>query len=159
MIRAILACDEAWGIGKDGTLPWPHNPADQKWFADTTRNSTVVMGRTTWEDPDMPSPLLNRVNIVISSANVNGASTTYTIQEAMSILPQQEQDMWIIGGAQLVKSLLPIIKELWLSRIYGVYECDTTLPKNDILANYSLYDVEASDKLHIEKWEKYEEAK
>ena len=32
MIRAILACDNSWGIGKDGDLPWPHNSADLKWF-------------------------------------------------------------------------------------------------------------------------------
>ena len=32
MIRAILACDDEMGIGRNGDLPWPHNPADLKWF-------------------------------------------------------------------------------------------------------------------------------
>jgi dihydrofolate reductase len=44
IIKAILACDEQWGIGKDGDLPWPRNPADLKWFKESTLNDTVVMG-------------------------------------------------------------------------------------------------------------------
>ena len=32
MIKAILACDDDWGIGKCGDLPWPHDPNDLKWF-------------------------------------------------------------------------------------------------------------------------------
>ena len=38
MIKAILACDEDWGIGKDGDMPWPHNPADLKWFKQNKDN-------------------------------------------------------------------------------------------------------------------------
>ena len=48
-VKAILACDADWGIGKDGNLPWPHNPADLKWFKQSTLNHTVVMGKATWD--------------------------------------------------------------------------------------------------------------
>ena len=37
MIKAILACDENWGIGKEGGLPWPHNSADLRWFKKLNR--------------------------------------------------------------------------------------------------------------------------
>jgi len=50
---------------------------------------------------------------------------------------------------------MPIIDELWLSRIVGVYDCDTHLPEDDILKNYKLVDVDTSiDTLSIEKWSK-----
>ena len=68
MIRAILACDEDWGIGKAGTLPWPHNPADLKWFKETTSGGVVAMGKATWDSlPNKPLP--NRNNIVITSSS------------------------------------------------------------------------------------------
>ena len=66
MIRAILACDENWGIGKSGALPWPHNPADLKWFKASTLNHTIVMGKATWDSLPV-KPLSNRVNVVVSS--------------------------------------------------------------------------------------------
>ena len=53
IVTAILACDDEWGIGKDGELPWPKNSADLKWFKSTTLNCAVVMGRGTW-DGGMP---------------------------------------------------------------------------------------------------------
>ena len=75
MIKAILACDENWGIGKAGTLPWLHNPADLKWFKQMTTGSTVVMGRKTWDSLPV-KPLPNRKNIVVSSNRVEGADIT-----------------------------------------------------------------------------------
>mgnify|MGYP003323142260 CR=1 FL=1 len=77
MIKAILACDEDWGIGKDGNLPWPHNPEDLKWFKKNTLNQVVVMGSKTWNDPFMPTPLKHRENILITSkdnSNYPGAN-------------------------------------------------------------------------------------
>lgn len=157
MIRAILACDESWGIGKDGTLPWPHNSADQKWFAQTTKNGVVVMGSTTWKDPDMPKPLPGRLNVVVTRGVADEAHLVInSIEEAIDLLPDMEQgQVWIIGGAKLVKALMPIIDEFWLSRIIGVYDCDTHLSEDDILKNYELIDIDTSiDTLSIEKWSK-----
>ena len=58
MIKAILACDDEWGIGKNGDLPWPHNPADLRWFKNNTLNSVIVMGKSTWDSlPRKPLPI------------------------------------------------------------------------------------------------------
>ena len=65
MIRAILAADKDWGIGKDGTMPWPHNTDDLKWFRDCTLDSTVIMGRKTWDSLPI-QPLPNRKNAVVT---------------------------------------------------------------------------------------------
>ena len=43
MIRAILACDENWGIGKNGGMPWPHNRADLQWFKKMTYGQAIVI--------------------------------------------------------------------------------------------------------------------
>jgi len=69
VIRAILACDEEWGIGRDNDLPWPHMQRDLAWFKQCTSNSTVAMGRKTWDS--LPrKPLPNRKNIVVSNSNI-----------------------------------------------------------------------------------------
>lgn len=165
MIRAILACDEHWGIGKDNTLPWPHNPADLKWFKESTNNSVVVMGRHTWESlPKRPLP--NRVNYVIASnpdispgyhgrfsvsdPNKLGKAITAIIQDRHIT----QSDIWIIGGSQLVNSCLSIIDEIWLSRISGTYSCDTFLPRTAIELTFRLDSTEDINGLCIEKWKK-----
>ena len=158
MIRAIFACDENWGIGKNGTLPWPHQAEDQRWFARMTKGSTVVMGRITWEDPDMPKPLPNRENIVISSQEVSsGYDQKLTLEEALVELPKINfnKDIWVIGGSQMLTLLLGIIDEIHLSRIKGKYDCDTFLPGTLIEENFSLTDSRPhGENLYIDVWEK-----
>jgi len=154
MIRAIFACDEDWGIGKSGTLPWPHQPEDQKWFKECTKNSTVVMGRVTWEDPDMPKPLPNRENIVISTKEVSeGYDVKLTLDEALAMLPNlNRKDIWVIGGAQMFELLIDIIDEVWISRITGIYDCDTHLDDKLIGEKFKFAKWEESDVLTIEKY-------
>lgn len=67
MIKAILACDNKGGVSKKGTLPWPNNSTDLKWFKANTAGHTVIMGSTTWQDPHMPRPLPKRINILATS--------------------------------------------------------------------------------------------
>ena len=154
MIRAILACDENWGIGKNGSLPWPDNKADMKWFVQTTKGGVVVMGRTTFDDPHMPKPLPNRTNVVVTSKEAPKADIVVDVGSVKDLLLTME-NVWVIGGAKLVKALIPVIDEFWLSRITGSYDCDTHLPKDDILKNYKLVDTDTRiDTLSIEKWSK-----
>jgi dihydrofolate reductase len=150
MIHAILACDENWGIGYKGDLPWPKNPADLKWFKDTTTNNAVVMGRGTWEGR-MPKPLPNRRNIVITNNPITGVEC-YTLDQFKSMYSLTQQDTWIIGGAALLESTLDIVEEIWLSRIQGVYTCDTFLPKGKILEKFELYERYFDGELTTEKY-------
>jgi dihydrofolate reductase len=158
MIRAILACDEKWGIGKDNSLPWPHNPADLKWFKECTIGSVVVMGKRTWDS--LPTkPLPKRNNIVITSEETPTYGPYHFLKYEnykptvlqMSVL----QPVWIIGGAQLIENSIDIIDEFWISRVEGIYDCDTYLPRDLIEICFEKYSTEQTNGLFIEKWRKY----
>ena len=71
IIHLIWAQDNNGGIGLNGQLPW-HISEDLKNFKKITSNSTIIMGRKTWDSlPKKPLP--NRENIVMSSSNIPNA--------------------------------------------------------------------------------------
>ena len=150
MIYAIFACDDNWGIGKDGFLPWPHNSADLKWFKQSTSNSTVVMGRKTWESLPV-RPLPNRRNIVISSNEIAGVQTVRADQ-INSTCYLLSSPVWMIGGAKLLEHTIDVIDEIWLSRVIGDFDCDTVLPKDIILEKFVLYERYFDGTLTTEKY-------
>jgi dihydrofolate reductase len=158
LIRAIFACDDDWGIGKDGTLPWPKNPADLKWFQENTTGSVVVMGRSTWNSlPNKPLP--NRNNIIVTREEnpVYGPYHFVKYESYKALVKQmsQLQPVWFIGGARLLKTSFDIVDEIWLSRISGNYDCDTHLHRDFIEICYACYETEKTDSgLTIEKWRK-----
>lgn len=147
---AILACDDEWGIGKAGELPWPKNAADLKWFKSTTLHCAVVMGRGTW-DSGMPKPLPSRRNIVITNNPIVGVEC-YTLDKFKSMYTLIDQPVFIIGGATLVESALDLIDEFWLSKIKGTYDCDTFLPKDLILEKFDLYEHYFDGSITIQKY-------
>jgi dihydrofolate reductase len=156
MIRAIFAADEEDGIGYKGSLPWPHNSADLTWFRKTTHGGIVIMGRKTWDDPNMPKPLPNRYNIVVSSSYIpEGPNMTINIKQLKKVLKEvSNKPVWIIGGATLLQYCLPHCSELWISRISGIYDCDTHIP--DYRKTFWLRQEIKQNSLTIEKWRKYE---
>lgn len=158
MIRAILACDEDWGIGKAGALPWPHNTADLKWFKKHTTGGVVAMGKATWDSlPNKPLP--DRNNIVITSSiqdKDQGGYHFVNFDTAQTELVNMNrlQNVWVIGGAKLVEGLIDIIDEVWLSRIHGTYNCDTFLPITLIEEKFRLHVSEKRDGIYMEVWER-----
>lgn len=148
MIKAIFACDDEWGIGKNGALPWPHNPEDLAWFKKMTDAQAVVMGRKTWESlPKKPLP--NRLNFVISSTTIEhfdpkphglygGKDASRIVKDVIEARYGGIDDIWIIGGSQLFESCIDIIEEVHLSRIEGSYDCDVFLPKTKFMRNFYL---------------------
>jgi dihydrofolate reductase len=158
MIRAILACDNEYGIGKDNTLPWPHNSKDLQWFKQQTQNGIVVMGRNTWESLPV-KPLPKRHNIVVSNTMSHGAKCevvpTDIFRSRIEIVRgHEERSIWFIGGATLVESYLDLIDEIWLSRVRGTYDCDTFLPMSKIKTLFSIYEIDVNG-IHIERWKKH----
>ena len=155
MIRAILAHDAYWGIGKDGDLPWPKNSDDLAWFKESTAGAVVVMGRKTWESlPKKPLP--GRTNAIVTTQPIeNGlGNIVVDIDSLLKILPQMNytQNVWIIGGAQLLERLLPYCDELWLNDVGNDYNCDTFLPKRAITEQFEMGSVEIKSFGIITKW-------
>lgn len=150
MIRAILACDNQGGISKDGTMPWPRNAADLAHFKKTTTGAMVVMGRKTWEAADMPSPLPNRTNIVVTR------NTEFQLNEAHVISDNvtsrltslaKSNTVFVIGGATLVNQLMDQIEVFHLTRITGDYNCDTFIDLDALEEHFVKLDSVEIDKM------------
>lgn len=160
MIRAILACDDEGGVSQGGTLPWPNNSTDLRWFKDNTAGHIVVMGSTTWEDPHMPRPLPKRTNILVTSRKYDYPGADGYINGDLNLeLKDLEASnpgliIWVIGGPNIIKQTLETIDEFYLSRIPGQYECDTFLPLRDIEEKFNLDWEESHDEVTFQIWKK-----
>jgi dihydrofolate reductase len=160
MIKAILACDDTGGVSKDGTLPWPNNSTDLKWFKDNTLGHVVIMGSTTWNDPHMPRPLPDRWNIVATSrvAEHTGANEYIfgDLNEKVKQVAERNPGLitWVIGGPKIIEQTLGVIDEFYLSRIPGNYDCDTHLPLKKIDSLFELSWFEENPEVTFEIYKK-----
>ena len=133
MISAIVAVDNNWGIGYNGDL-LEKIPEDMKYFKELTTNNVVVMGRKTWDSlPKKPLP--NRINIVITNqkkSEENGAKFM-TLEDAMRYaIVNRPTDVFIIGGGQIYKKLLPICSRVYVTKILKNHkDVDTYFPNLD----------------------------
>ena len=129
-LSMIVAVDNNMNIGKDGTLPWGHLPADMGWFVKNTRGKPVIMGRKTYESIGKLLP--NRQNIIITrdtDYEVKGAWVVNSPMEAL-LLFNQLSEVVVIGGAEIYKAYLPLISKLYLTKIdVDVEDCDTKFPE------------------------------
>ena len=110
MIKGIMAVDEIGGISKGKRMPGPKNSIDLKWFKQNTINNIVVMGRKTWEDPFMPTPLKDRVNVLITTKDQSfypGANIYLKDDIFNEILKLEKKysnkDICIIGGPDVIR--------------------------------------------------------
>lgn len=154
MIKAIFACDEAWGIGKDGTIPW-NDRIDQKWFKESTLGKVVVMGRNTYES--LTSPLSLRDNVVISNSLESiprGFLYSGDIDTTMTQIIERfgSRDIFIIGGAQLFEGVLSYVDEVLINRISGTYDCDVFLNQTTVSSNFSSASIDSPEGLNLERY-------
>jgi dihydrofolate reductase len=125
-IKMILAMDDSFGIGKDNAIPWD-SKEDMKFFKKTTTNYPVVMGSRTARS--LPFPLPNRRNWFLSRSNYKREG--FQRKQFDDILRMgKAHDLFIIGGKVLYEDFLPHCDTIYVTRIEGHYDCDTTLSKD-----------------------------
>lgn len=116
-------------IGKDNRLPW-HLPADLKHFKALTTGHAVIMGRKTWESlPPNFRPLPGRQNIVVTrnaDYAASGASVVASLADAVAAAAGDEA--FVIGGAELYATALPLAHRLQLTEIDADFDGDTHFP-------------------------------
>lgn len=129
MISIIVATDKNNLIGKDNDLPW-RIPADLAYFKKITSGSTVVMGRKTYESIGKPLP--NRRNIILSRKgfSAEGCDTLHSLEEVKAHV-QDNEELFIIGGAHIFKEALRFADFLYLTYIDEEFQGDTYFPSID----------------------------
>lgn len=117
MISLIAAIGKNNELGKGNTLLWSM-PADMKHFRETTALHAVVMGRKTFESIGKPLP--NRRNVVITR-DVNykkeGVEIVHSLAEALDLFPDPNEEIFIIGGADLYRQTMEIADRLYITHI------------------------------------------
>lgn len=166
-LNVVLATTRAGGIGLNNTLPW-HLKGDLKHFANITKNynldkserengykNAIVMGRKTFESQGDKFPLPQREHIVLSK---NGSTHLKEAQSSkdLTVFDNEDQlfnylseskkikEVFLIGGSDLLQKVLTdhrdIVKNVFLTRVYKEFECDTFMPK-DWLQGFELKEV------------------
>lgn len=129
MFSIISAIAKNNAIGKDNDLVF-HIKEDMKFFRETTRNHTVIMGKKTWES--LPGKLKDRKNLVISHTEVEDADGTITdLDKYIEENKETDEEIFVIGGGSIYKYMLPYSKYLYLTEVDAEPEADIYFPEFD----------------------------
>ncbi len=137
-MRAIFHADRRWGIGKNNGLMFSL-PKDMKFFRETTAGKVVVMGLNTLRSFPEGKPLKNRVNIVLSPEEVEGAVTVHHLDELFAeVKKYPPQDVFVIGGASVYRALLPYCTEALVTKVDADGGADAFAPDLDADERFAL---------------------
>lgn len=137
----ILAADCDWAIGKNGGL-LTHIPEDMKFFRKITANSTVVMGRKTWESIGA-KPLPGRTNCVISRTvkKLDDIQVFSSIKDFLKFAEKTKSKIFVIGGGEIYRQILPYCDEAYITRIYENFGGDVFFTDIEHDKNWDLKEV------------------
>lgn len=129
MLSLIAAVAENGVIGDKNALLW-HISEDLKHFRAVTTGHPVVMGRKTFLSLGRPLP--GRTNVVLTrqALDIPGCTVVHSLEEAVALFPDDEE-VFVIGGAQVYAEALPLAGRFYLTRVRHPYEGDTRFPAWD----------------------------
>lgn len=123
-MNLIVAVDQNWGIGYKGDL-LERISEDLKFFKKTTTGNAIIMGRVTFDSLPNKKPLPNRTNIVLTkntNLKIDGCIICNSIDEILKL--EDKENVFVIGGADIYKQLLPYCKKAYVTKILNTYEYD-----------------------------------
>jgi dihydrofolate reductase len=93
---------------------------------------TVVMGRLSFESMGCRA-LPHRTNVIITRQGdyvaPDGCFVVSTLDQAIHLArDRQEQELFVIGGAQIYALAMPIIHKLYLTRVHATVHGDVFFP-------------------------------
>lgn len=129
-MKAIVAVDENWAIGKGGDQLC-YLSADLKRFRELTTGHPVILGRKTLSTFPGGRPLKGRRNLVLSrnrDLHIEGAEVFHDVD---SLLAQAPADSFVIGGESVYRSLLEHCDRVYVTKIMSTFPADTWFPNLD----------------------------
>lgn len=146
-LKAIAAMAQNRAIGYKNRIPW-HLPEELRWFRKQTLHQGILMGRKTFESLG-GGPLSLRTNYVLSRSpiakeGIHWLSSIENIQTLTGVI-------WVCGGENLYRQLLPFCELLYLSVIKKEFMGDTFFPAFE--DRFSLESIAfENDQFVVQKW-------
>src|SRR5690554_4301150 len=136
MLAAMVAVSKNGVIGKDNALPW-HYKRDLQYFKEVTMGHTVLMGRKTFDSivKKLGRPLPGRKNVVVTHNPLFSypeVEVVLDLKEYVAKHKNTEEEIFVIGGAQIFKETLAMCDSLYITHIDKEYEGDVFFPEVDL---------------------------
>jgi dihydrofolate reductase len=130
LVSIIAAMAEGRVIGRENRLPW-HLPADLAHFRRLTLDNPIIMGRRTWES--LPGLLPRRTHIVVTGNRGYQAPGCMIVTSPAAAVAAAAgaPEVFVIGGARLFRSMLPLAHRMYLTLVAAAVEGDTFFPEWD----------------------------
>ena len=128
MISIIVAVAKNNVIGNKGIMPWKIE-GEQRRFKELTTGHTIIVGRKTFQAEGKPLP--NRKTIIISKTKnikCENCVTGKSLKEALE-LAKDEKEIFIAGGGEIYRQVLPMTDRIYLTIIDKVIEGDVYFPQ------------------------------
>ena len=140
-MELIVAVYDDWGIGRDGTQPVALS-ADRKFFRETTKDAMVIAGRRTIGDFPGQKPLPGRVNIALTTQNIEipGFTVVHSPEEAVE-LAQTTERAFVIGGGSVYRQMLQYCDTAYITKVHCTIDSDTYFPDLDADSHWELTEV------------------
>jgi dihydrofolate reductase len=140
------------GLGRENRIPW-NSRKDLAHFRRTTmgtkdpaKRNMVLMGRRTWESLGA-IPLPGRLNVVLSTSPKPSNEEVIWCSSFHAALEMAEQradieTVWVIGGTRVYEEafLNGRLKEVYLTLVHAIIECDTFFPNMPNFYQFKLAD-------------------
>lgn len=139
-MKAIVAVDRNWGIGKKNGLLFSL-PADMKFFRSTTLGKVVVMGSNTLKSFPGGKPLPNRKNIVLYPGGEKRDDCTVVaslVELASELAKYDGDDVYIIGGAMFYRTMLNYCDGVLVTKVDADGDAEVFFENLDTLDGWTL---------------------
>lgn len=138
-MKLIAAVSADWGIGKNNGLLF-NIPTDMKFFRETTKGKTVILGRKNLESFPGGKPLKNRVNIVLTRNKdfcCEDAVVCGNVEEVLNS-GYDLSDAFVIGGEEIYRQLLPYCDTCYITKVSASVPCDKYMVNLDKMPEWIL---------------------
>ena len=129
-LSIIVAIADNGVIGINNSLPW-HLPEDLKRFKLLTTGHHIIMGRKTYESLGRLLP--GRITVIVTrnaDYKLEGALIAHSLESAIALC-KNDDEVFVIGGAELYKDSLKIADKLYITEVDLTVEGDAFFPKFD----------------------------
>ena len=127
IVSDVVAISENHVIGKDNKLLW-YLPNDLKHFKEITTGHTIIMGRKTYESVGKPLPKRRNIIITRQDITIEGCEVVNSIEAALALCAGEEE-VFIVGGAEIYKLAMPLTNRIYLTIVHKQFDGDSFFPE------------------------------